>query len=106
MITIDAKAGWWLKKQLNARGHGAGIRLGTKTSGCSGYKYVLEFVNSPEEADIVFEAHDVKFYVDPKSMLMLDGMAVVYKVEGINEGIEFENPNATGSCGCGESFAV
>lgn len=106
MISVDAKAAWWMKKMLSNRGHGAGIRLGTKTSGCSGYKYVLEFVDTPDEADHVFVQHGITCYVDPKSLLALDGMEVQYKVEGINEGLDFVNPNVTGECGCGESFAV
>jgi iron-sulfur cluster assembly protein len=106
MITVVPKAAYWVKSQLENRGRGVGIRLGVKTSGCSGYKYVLEFVDTPDEHDHVFEQHGVKFYVDPKSLLALDGMEVQYKIEGINEGLDFVNPNVTGECGCGESFAV
>jgi len=106
MISVDDKAVYWLKSQLLDRGYGSGIRLGTKTSGCTGYKYILEYVNEPTPEDISFETLGLTFFVDPKSMPMLKGMNVVYKVEGLNEGIDFENPNVSAQCGCGESFAI
>jgi iron-sulfur cluster assembly protein len=106
MITVVPKAAHWIKSQLEKRGSGLGIRLGVKPSGCSGFKYVLEYVDTPEEFDQMFEQHGVNIYVDPKSLIALDGMEVQYKVEGVNEGLSFVNPNVTGSCGCGESFAV
>ncbi len=83
-----------------------GIRLGVKTSGCSGMAYVLEFVDSEVEEDQVFEAHGVKIYVDPKSFTYLDGTELDFVKEGLNEGLQFRNPNVAGECGCGESFTV
>ena len=83
-----------------------GIRLGVKTSGCSGMAYVLEFVDSEAEEDQVFEAHGVKIYVDPKSFTYLDGTELDFVKEGLNEGLQFRNPNVAGECGCGESFTV
>jgi len=106
MIKVVPEAAHWVKTQLEQRGNGQGIRLGVKTSGCSGYKYVLEFVDTPDEADHVLDQHGVKFFVDPKSMLVLSGMEVQYKVEGVNSGLDFVNPNVSGACGCGESFSV
>ena len=85
---------------------GIGVRLGVKTSGCSGMAYVIEFVDELEENDQVFEDHGVKVIVDKKSLLYLDGTEVDYTKEGLNEGFKFNNPNANGECGCGESFTV
>jgi iron-sulfur cluster assembly protein len=91
---------------LKNRGKGEGIRLGVKTSGCSGMAYVIEFVDEVEDTDKVFEEHGVKLIVDQKSMVYLDGTVVDYTKEGLNEGFKFTNPNANGECGCGESFTV
>ena len=91
---------------LRNRGKGEGVRLGVKTSGCSGMAYVIEFVDEIEDTDQVFEEHGVKLIVDQKSMVYLDGTVVDYAKEGLNEGFKFTNPNASGECGCGESFTV
>ena len=91
---------------LRNRGKGEGVRLGVKTSGCSGMAYVIEFVDEIEDTDQVFEEHGVKLIVDKKSMVYLDGTVVDYAKEGLNEGFKFTNPNASGECGCGESFTV
>jgi iron-sulfur cluster assembly protein len=88
------------------RGKGEGIRLAVKTSGCSGLAYVLEFVDNADAGDEVFEAHGVKVFVDPKSLVYLDGMEMDFVKEGLNEGFKFTNPNQKGECGCGESFTV
>jgi iron-sulfur cluster assembly protein len=77
-----------------------------KTSGCSGLAYVLEFVDAIQPEDQVFEDFGVKLYVDPKSLVYLDGTIVDFAKEGLNEGLEFRNPNVAGECGCGESFTV
>jgi iron-sulfur cluster assembly protein len=106
MITVLPEAAEWVKKQLEKRGKGQGIRLGAKTSGCSGYMYVLEFVDTPDPDDHIIEQGGVNFYVDPKSLVILAGLEVHYKVDGLNAGIDFVNPNITGACGCGESFSV
>jgi len=105
-ITVSEPAAKWIHSQLDNRGKGLGIRVGTKTSGCTGYKYILEFVDEPEDTDHIIEAHGVKVYVDPKSLLMLSGTVLEYKTEGLNSGLEFANPNVTAQCGCGESFTV
>ena len=105
-ITVTEAAANHVASQLNNRGKGMGIRLGVKTSGCSGMAYVLEFVDAEESEDQVFEAHGVKIYVDPKSMAYLDGTELDFVKEGLNEGLQFRNPNVAGECGCGESFTV
>ena len=83
-----------------------GVRLGVKTSGCSGMAYNLEFVDEVNEDDLIFEEHGARVYIDPKSLVYLDGTQVDYTKEGLQEGFKFENPNVKDSCGCGESFHV
>ena len=92
--------------QLVTRGTGLGIRLGVTTSGCSGMAYVLEFVDELRPEDQVFEDHGVKVIIDPKSMVYLDGTELDFVREGLNEGLQFRNPNVSAECGCGESFTV
>ena len=88
------------------RGKGIGLRLGVKTTGCSGLAYVLEFVDELAAEDQVFEQNGVKIIVDAKSLIHLDGTELDFVKEGLNEGFQFNNPNAKGECGCGESFSV
>ncbi|NLJ93033.1 MAG: iron-sulfur cluster assembly protein IscA [Aeromonadales bacterium] len=105
-ITITDAAAQRVRTFLNNRGKGLGLRLGVKTSGCSGMAYVLEFVDELSEGDQVFEHDDVKVVVDSKSLVYLDGTQLDFAKEGLNEGFKFTNPNAEGECGCGESFNV
>ncbi len=91
---------------LQNRGKGIGLRLGVKTTGCSGLAYVLEFVDELQNDDQVFESRGVKVVIDSKSLLFLDGTEVDFGKEGLNEGFQFKNPNAKNACGCGESFTV
>ncbi len=105
-ITLTEAAAERVKAFLASRGKGEGLRLGVKTSGCSGMAYVLEFADHIEETDQVFEDHGVKVIVDKKSLVYLDGTELDYGKEGLNEGFKFNNPNVTGECGCGESFNV
>ena len=105
-ISVTEAAAGHVQRQLDARGHGEGIRIGVRTSGCSGLAYVLEFVDAIQPEDQVFEDFGVKLYVDPKSLVYLDGTIVDFAKEGLNEGLEFRNPNVAGECGCGESFTV
>jgi iron-sulfur cluster assembly protein len=83
-----------------------GVRLGVKTSGCSGLAYVLEFVDELEDDDRVFEDRGVKVIIDEKSLVYLDGTELDYGKEGLNEGFRFNNPNVKDACGCGKSFTV
>jgi iron-sulfur cluster assembly protein len=105
-ITVTDAAARHVQKFLADRGKGVGIRLGVRTSGCSGMAYVLEFADQVEEGDLVFEDHGVKVVVSPKSLVYLDGTEVDFAKEGLNEGFKFINPNVRSQCGCGESFAV
>lgn len=91
---------------LENRGKGLGLRLGVKTTGCSGLAYVIEFVDELHEDDEVFESKGVKVIVDKKSLLFLEGTEVDFAKVGLQEGFQFKNPNAKDACGCGESFTV
>ncbi len=105
-ITLTESAATRVKTFLDKRGAGVGLRLGVRTSGCSGMAYVLEFVDTVEDVDLVFEQHGVKVVVDPKSLIYLDGTELDFAKEGLNEGFKFNNPNVKDECGCGESFNI
>lgn len=105
-ITLTEAAATRVTTFLNNRGKGIGVRLGVKTTGCSGLAYTMEFVDDIAPEDQVFEDHGIKVIVDPKSLLYLEGTELDYKKEGLNEGFEFNNPNVKDKCGCGESFTV
>lgn len=106
MITLTQNAANHIENFLTKRGKGEGVRLGVKTSGCSGMAYTLEFVDDVLPEDLVFEGYGVKVFVDPKSHVYLDGTELDYTKEGLQEGFKFQNPNVKDECGCGESFHV
>ena len=106
MITVTENAANQIRTFLEKRGKGEGIRIGVKRSGCSGMAYSLEFVDEIQPEDQVFEQDGVKVFVDPKSLVYLDGTQVDFTKEGLQEGFKFEKPNVKESCGCGESFHV
>ncbi|MCG6965706.1 MAG: iron-sulfur cluster assembly protein IscA [Chromatiaceae bacterium] len=105
-VTLTEAAANRVQSFLHSRGKGLGVRLGVKTSGCSGLAYVLEFVDELDDGDEVFEDHGVKVIIDRKSLVYLDGTQLDYGKEGLNEGFKFNNPNVKDQCGCGESFKV
>lgn len=105
-VTLTDAAAERVRTFLSNRGKGIGLRLGIKTSGCSGLAYVLEFVDELNEDDNVFEQDGVKVIVDTKSLTYLDGTQLDFVKEGLNEGFKFSNPNVKDQCGCGESFNV
>ena len=105
-ITMTQAAADHVNNYLTNRGHGEGVRLGVRTTGCSGMAYILEFVDQIAAEDEGFDTLGVKIVIDPKSLLYLDGTELDYAKEGLNEGFQFNNPNAKGECGCGESFNV
>jgi len=105
-IQLSEVAATRVQHFLDNRGKGIGLRLGVKTTGCSGLAYVIEFADVVEEDDVVFETKGVKIVVDQKSLVFLDGTEVDFSREGLNEGFQFKNPNAKDACGCGESFKV
>jgi iron-sulfur cluster assembly protein len=105
-IHVTEAAARHIQRTIDKRGSGIGLRLAVKTSGCSGLSYVMAVADEVGEADALFETQGVKVLVDSKSLTLLDGVEVDFVREGLNEGFKFRNPNAKGTCGCGESFAV
>lgn len=105
-ITLTNSAANRVQAFLANRGKGVGLRLGVKTSGCSGMAYVLEFADAINDDDSVFEDKDIKVIVDKKSLVYIDGTELDFVKEGLNEGFKFNNPNSKNECGCGESFNV
>lgn len=105
-ISITAAAARHVTKYIAKRGKGVGVRLGVKTTGCSGLAYQLEYVDESAPEDLVFESEGVKIHIDPKSLVYLDGTELDFVREGLNEGFRFNNPNERDRCGCGESFRV
>ncbi|HJW02795.1 MAG TPA: iron-sulfur cluster assembly protein IscA [Azospira sp.] len=105
-VTLTEQAAKHVANYIRKRGKGIGLRLGVRTSGCSGMAYKLEFADETQEDDQIFECHGVKVLVDPKSLPYLDGTELDYAREGLNEGFKFNNPNIKDQCGCGESFKV
>ncbi|MDT8386302.1 MAG: iron-sulfur cluster assembly accessory protein [Thiogranum sp.] len=106
-VELTENAAQHVAAMLDKRGHGVGLRLGTRKSGCSGFAYVVEYADAVGDNDQVFECHGVKIVVDNASLASLEGMEVDYvRSNAINKGFEFRNPNVKDSCGCGESFSV
>ena len=106
MITVTETAAKKIKQNLDKRGSGIGIRVGIRTTGCSGLAYVLEYVDSTNADDTVFGSQDVKVIIDAKSLPILGNLEIDYVRQGLNEGFEFNNPNEKDRCGCGESFRI
>lgn len=105
MITLTKPAATRIADQI-AKNNALALRFGAKESGCSGFSYVMDFAESIEEQDHVFESFDVKVVIDPKSLSVLNGTQIDYVSEGLNQTFKFSNPRSTNECGCGESFAV
>ena len=105
-VTLTEAAARHVTRYLTKRGKGVGVRLGVKTTGCSGLAYKLEYADDIASEDIVFEDHGVKVLIDPKSLSYIDGTQLDYVREGLNEGFRFNNPKERDRCGCGESFRV
>ena len=105
-ITLTESAARHVSRYLERRGKGIGLRLGVKTTGCSGLAYKLEYADEPAPEDHTFESHGVKVLVDPRSLAYIDGTELDFVREGLNEGFQFNNPREKDRCGCGESFRV
>jgi len=106
LITLTEKAADHVRAFLSKRGKGVGLRVGVRTTGCSGLAYKLEFADAANPGDLQFECRGVMLLVDPKSLQYIDGTELDYAREGLNEGFKFRNPNVKDECGCGESFNV
>lgn len=105
-ISLTQSAADRIRGFLAARGHGVGLRLGVRKTGCSGFAYVVNYADDVQADDVVFEDRGVKVYVDPESLRLIDGTTVDFVKQGLNEAFRFRNPNVKGECGCGESFSV
>jgi iron-sulfur cluster assembly protein len=105
-ISLTATAADRVRTFLAARGKGAGLRLGVRKTGCSGFAYVVNYADEVQRDDLVFDSSGVKVFVDPASLKLIDGTTVDFVKEGLNEAFKFRNPNVRGECGCGESFSV
>jgi iron-sulfur cluster assembly protein len=106
MITITENAASKVSRHLAKRGKGLGLRIGVKTTGCSGLAYVLEYVDKPNPEDVQYSSNNVAVFVDPKSLAYVQGLVIDWVRNGLNEGFDFKNPNERDRCGCGESFRV
>jgi iron-sulfur cluster assembly protein len=105
-ISLTSNAAERVRTYLARRGHGVGLRVGVRKTGCSGWAYVIDYADSINGDDVVFEDGGVKVVVDPKSLELIDGTEVDFVKDGLNEAFRFRNPNVKGECGCGESFSV
>ena len=105
-ISLTESAADRVRTFLATRGHGFGLRLGVRRTGCSGFAYVVNYADAVHPDDVVFEDRGVKVFVDPASLPLLDGTIVDFVKQGLNEAFRFRNPNVKGECGCGESFNV
>ena len=105
-ISLTPSAADRVRSHLARRGHGLGLRLSIKETGCSGYAYVIDYADTARPDDLVFEDQGVKVYVDRESFPVLDGTRVDFVRQGLNESFQFQNPNIKGECGCGESFTI
>lgn len=109
MISLTELANCKIKESIKKRGRGLGIKIGVRTTGCSGLAYILEYVDEEQGREHCMAHYDldgVRVYIDPKHRPYLDGMTVDWTKKGLNEGFEFVNPNERDRCGCGESFRV
>jgi iron-sulfur cluster assembly protein len=105
-ISLTSNAAERVRDYLHKRGRGVGLRVGVKKTGCSGYAYVIDYADSIDSDDAVFEDGGVKVIVDAKSLELIDGTEVDFVKDGLNEAFRFRNPNVKGECGCGESFNI
>ena len=105
-VTLTERAAAHVRKFLNDEPTARGIRFGVKPTGCSGYMYIVNTVDTPTTDDLVFESQGIQIAVDPESLKYLDGTEVDFTRDGLNEGFRFENPNVKETCGCGESFSL
>ena len=105
-VSLTNSAAERVRAYLDRRGSGLGLRVGVRKTGCSGYAYVIDYADSVEPDDVIFDGDGVKVVVDPKSLALIDGTEVDFVKEGVNEAFRFRNPNIKGECGCGESFSI
>jgi iron-sulfur cluster assembly protein len=105
-IALTENAAKQIRKSLQKRGKGLGLRVGIRKVGCSGLAYTFDYADELGANDALFESHDAKLVVDQEALQYLDGSTLDFVREGLKESFKFENPNAKAQCGCGESFSV
>jgi iron-sulfur cluster assembly protein len=105
-VSLTSSAATRVRNYLAKRGHGVGLRVGVRKSGCNGWAYTIDYADAIDAEDIVFDDAGVKIIVDAKSLGLIDGTQVDFVKDGLNEAFKFRNPNVKGECGCGESFSV
>jgi iron-sulfur cluster assembly protein len=105
-ISLTTSAADRVRAFLRSRGHGLGLRIGVKKTGCSGYAYTIDYADSIGADDVIFQEEGVKVIVDAQSLALIDGTEVDFVQQGLNQAFKFRNPNVKGECGCGESFSV
>lgn len=105
-ISLTESAAERVRRHIAERGHGVGLRLGVKSSGCSGFSYVVDYADDVGNEDLVFDSHGVKVVVDRSHLAAVDGTQIDFVRQGLNESFRFDNPNVRAQCGCGESFSV
>jgi iron-sulfur cluster assembly protein len=106
-VTLTEAAARHVAGMLDKRGHGLGLRVGTRKSGCTGYAYDVDYADAVDDQDQIFESHGVKVVVDATSLTRIDGMEIDFvRSSLLNQGFEFRNPQVKNTCGCGESFSV
>lgn len=106
MITLTDSAAKHIRRQIEKRGGGVGLRLGVKKVGCSGLAYTMEIAESVGPDEALFESNDAKVVVERRNLAFLDGTQVDFVRQGLSESFRFDNPNSKGECGCGESFSI
>ena len=106
MVSLTQSAAARVRSFLKRRGHGLGLRVGIKKTGCNGYAYIIDYADSVDVDDEIFDQQGVKVIVDRESLKLIDGTEVDFVKQGLNEAFKFRNPNVKGECGCGESFSV
>jgi iron-sulfur cluster assembly protein len=105
-ISLTSNAATRVRTYLAKRGSGVGLRLGVRKSGCNGWAYTIDYADTVQADDVVFDQAGVKVIVDPESLGLIDGTEIDFVKDGLNEAFKFRNPNVKGECGCGESFSV
>jgi len=105
-ISLTESAAERVRSHLARRGGGLGLRLAVKSSGCSGFSYVVDYADEARPDDLVFDSQGIKVFIDPASLSAIDGTRIDFVRQGLNESFRFDNPNVRGECGCGESFTV
>ncbi|MCH8867636.1 MAG: iron-sulfur cluster assembly accessory protein [Proteobacteria bacterium] len=105
-ITLTASAARQITAHIKKRGEGIGLRLGIKTTGCSGFAYVVDVADHISSDDVLVEDRGIKIVVNSEHVPLLEGTEIDFVRQGLNNSFRFRNPNASGECGCGESFSV